>query len=423
MRRRQRAPTSCPLETPAARVNTIDLTHVSRAVATVANGVTMDLEWSEQEAEFRRALRASITANLRPGWNLDDRDMPEADDIDAVKAFCAALGGDGFLTPHWPPEHGGRAASPWEQLIISEETWRVGEPRGGQYMNTNWIGPALMAYGTPDQQAQHLPPIARGEVNWCQGFSEPDAGSDLAALRTRAVRDGDSYVVNGPKVWTSYAHAAEWCFLLVRTDPESPKREGITILLVPMDSPGIQVREIANPYAHHLIHEIHFTDVIVPVSARLGDENQGWGIVRNVLANERVGIARHAHSEHVVDDTAARARQLGIDADDPGVAETVGVAYSWCEAARALNYVAVAERIRDPHGSRPLAAVSRAITGPMEREVAWACQEVLGDHALAPGSEADRQVVTGTTSMIAAGAYEVQLDLIGRLCLDLPRSR
>ena len=383
----------------------------------------MELDWTADEAAFRAALRASIDANIRPGWTLDDRDMPDADDVLAVKAFCAAIGADGFLTPHWPVAHGGRDASPWEQLIISEETWRVGEPRGGQYMNTNWIGPALMAYGTAEQQAQHLPPITRGAVNWCQGFSEPDAGSDLAALRTRAVRDGNTYVVNGQKIWTSYAHAAEWCFLLVRTDPESPKREGITILLVPMDSPGIEVREIPNPFATHLIHEIHFTDVVVPIANRLGDENQGWGIVRNVLANERVGIARHAHSERVLDATVADAHDTGIDVDDPGLSESLGVAYTWCEAARAMNYVAVGERISDPHGARPLAAVSRAITGPMEREVGWACQEVLGDRALAGGTEADRQIVTGTTAMIAAGAYEVQLDLIARLCLDLPRGK
>ena len=383
----------------------------------------MHLDWTTEEAAFRAALRATINANKRPGWTLDDRDMPEQADIDAVKAFCAALGDDGFLTPHWPASYGGRDASPWEQLIISEETWSVGEPRGGQYMNTNWIGPALMAYGTPEQQALHLPPISRGEVNWCQGFSEPDAGSDLAALRTRAVRDGDSYIVNGQKVWTSYAHAAEYCFLLVRTDPDSPKREGITILLVPMNTPGIEVREIANPYAHHLIHEMLFTDVIVPVSCRLGDENLGWDIVRNALSNERVGIARHEHSEAVLDRTVTDAVALGVDVTDPGVEEALGMAYAWCEASRSLNYAAVAERIRDPHGARPTAAVTRSITGPMERMVAWAAQEVLGDQALAGGTEADRQLVTGTTAMIAAGAYEVQLDLIARLCLDLPRGR
>ena len=184
----------------------------------------MDLDFTEEENAFRAALRSAIEQNIRQGWTLDDRDMPDVEDVAAVKAFCAALGEGGFLTPHWPISYGGREASPWEQLIISEETWSVGEPRGGQYMNTNWIGPALMAYGTPEQQAERLPPITRGEVNWCQGFSEPDAGSDLAALRCRAVRDGDTYVVNGEKIWTSYAHAAEHCFLLVRTDPDSPKR-------------------------------------------------------------------------------------------------------------------------------------------------------------------------------------------------------
>jgi alkylation response protein AidB-like acyl-CoA dehydrogenase len=186
----------------------------------------MDLDWTESEASFRAALRASIDSNIRPGLNLDDRDMPEPEDVEAVKAFCAALGDDGFLTPHWPREFGGREASPWEQLIISEETWRVGEPRGGQYMNTNWIGPALMAYGTSEQQARHLPPISRGEVNWCQGFSEPDAGSDLAALRTRAVRDGESYVVNGQKIWTSYAHAADCASCSCAPTPSRPSVRG-----------------------------------------------------------------------------------------------------------------------------------------------------------------------------------------------------
>ena len=383
----------------------------------------MNLDWTPQEAAFRAALRSCIQENIRPGWTLDDRDMPEPEDVAAVNAFCAALGEQGFLTPHWPVEFGGRDASPWEQLIISEETWEVGEPRGGQYMNTNWIGPALMAFGSKEQQERFLPDITTGQVNWCQGFSEPDAGSDLASLRTRAERDGETYIVNGQKIWTSYAHAAEYCFLLTRTDFEAKKHEGITILLVDMKSPGVEVREIANPYAHHLIHEIHFTDVVVPIDNRLGDENRGWEIVRSILANERVGIARHVHSEAVLDQTLSDAARLGRDVDDANFESTLGMAYAWCEAARAMNYVAVAERIADPLGLRPMASVSRSITGPMERETEWACQSLLGDQAAEGGSEADRQVVTGTTSMIAAGAYEVQLDLIAKNVLKLPRSR
>ena len=382
----------------------------------------MDLDWTDEEAAFRAELRGVIAATIRPGWTLHDRDMPEAADVDEVKRFCRVLGEHGLLTPHWPAAYGGRDAGAWEQAIISEETWAVGEPRGGQYMNTNWIGPALMAFGTAEQKAHHLPMIAGGQVNWCQGFSEPDAGSDLAALRTRAVRDGETYVVNGQKIWTSYAHAADWCFLLVRTDPEAAKRAGISILLVPMDLPGIEVRDIPNPFSRHLIHEMHFTDVSVPVSHRLGDENVGWDIVRGVLANERVGIARHQHSELVLDQTVLDAAELGIDLDDAGLQETIGMAYAWCEAARSMNYVAVAERIRDPLGARPMAAVSRSITGPMEGVVSATCHAVLGDQALAAGTEADRQLVTGTSAPIAAGALEVQLNLIARLCLHLPRS-
>jgi alkylation response protein AidB-like acyl-CoA dehydrogenase len=381
----------------------------------------VDFDWTDEEIEFRDALRTFIEANIRPGWTMKDRDMPGSTEAEAVKTFCGAMGEAGFLTPHWPAEYGGRDASPWEQLIISEETWGAGEPRGGQYMNTNWIGPALMAFGTEAQKQHHLPLISSGAANWCQGFSEPDAGSDLAALQTQAVRDGDAYIVNGQKVWTSYAHAADYCFLLVRTDTEAPKREGITILLVPMDLAGIDVRDIPIPFTEHLLHEVHFTDVEVPVSERLGDENRGWDIVRSVLANERVGIARHEHSERVLDETVELAEAAGIDTTGPTMAQTLGRAYAWCEAARTMNYVAVGERIEDPLGRRPLAAVSRSITGPMEGVVSWACQSTMGDQALEADTDVDRQLLTGTTAPIAAGAIDVQLNLIARLCLDLPR--
>jgi alkylation response protein AidB-like acyl-CoA dehydrogenase len=289
-------------------------------------------------------------------------------------------------------------------------------------MNTNWIGPALMAAGTPEQQQYHLPRIAAGDVLWCQGFSEPEAGSDLASLRTSAVRDGDTYIVNGQKIWTSYAHPAEFCFLLVRTDPEAEKRRGISILLVPMNLPGIEVREIPNPFAVHLIHEIFFHDVAVPTNCLLGDENKGWDIVRNVLANERIGIARHQHSTLVLDHTVADARARDIDVDDPGLAEVIGLAYATCEAARSMNYAAVNERVHYPDGGRHLSAVSRTITGPMETTVAQACHDILGEEAMESGTDANRQLVTGTAAPIAAGSLEVQLNLIARASLDLPNS-
>jgi alkylation response protein AidB-like acyl-CoA dehydrogenase len=347
--------------------------------------------------------------------------MPEPGDRDDVIAFCQAMGERGFLTPHWPRQYGGREASPWEQAIISEEVWAAGEPRGPQYMNTNWIGPAIMLAGTPEQKERYLPPISRGEAMWCQGFSEPDAGSDLASLRTRAVRDGDAYVVNGQKIWTSYAHTADHCFLLVRTDPSSLGAEGITILLVPMNLPGVEVRDIPNPFVEHLFHEMFFNDVVVPASCRLGEENLGWEIVRQVLANERVGVGRHECSERTLDGAVRAAQSAGIDVDEPSVAATIGMAYAACEAARALNYAAVNERINVQRGARPMASVSRAMTGTMEVAVSAACFEVLGPRSLVRGSVAERQLAAGTTAPLAAGSLEVQLNLVGRLCLNLPK--
>jgi alkylation response protein AidB-like acyl-CoA dehydrogenase len=381
----------------------------------------MDFEWTEEEVAFRKELVTFIRENVRPDWTHHNREMVEPHDRDDVLKFCKAMGARGMLTMHWPKEYGGRQASPWEQAIVSEEIWAAGEPRGPQYMNTNWIGPALMLAGTKEQKEFFLPPITRGEAMWCQGFSEPDAGSDLASLRTSAVRDGDSYVVNGQKIWTSYAHTADYCFLLVRTDPNADRAEGISILLVDMHSPGIEVRDIPNPFCDHMIHEMYFNDVVVPVANRLGDENQGWSVVRMVLANERVGVGRHECTERTLDGAVAAAEAAGVDVDDPALAEVLGVAYATCEAARAMNYAAVNERVHDETGLRALAAVSRSLTGPMEGLAANACAEVLGENAVIKGSVAERQLAAGTTAPIAAGSLEVQLNLISRLILKLPK--
>jgi alkylation response protein AidB-like acyl-CoA dehydrogenase len=381
----------------------------------------LNFDWTEQEQAFRTELVTFIREHIRPGWTHHQREMPAPGDREAVLAFCRALGERGFLTPHWPREYGGREASPWEQTIVSEEMWAAGEPRGPQYMNTNWIGPAIMLAGTPAQQKFYLGPISRGEAMWCQGFSEPDAGSDLASLRTRAVRDGDVYVVTGQKIWTSYAHTADFCFLLARTDPEAKRGEGITILLVPMNLPGIDVRDIPNPWVEHMIHEMYFNDVAVPVDCRLGAENEGWEVVRQVLANERVGVARHECSERTLDGAIAAAESSGTDVEDPALSEVLGMAFATCEAARALNYAAVNERATITAGPRPAAAVSRALTGPMEGVVARACYEVLGERSLQRGSAAELQLAAGTTAPIAAGSLEVQLNLVARQVLNLPK--
>jgi alkylation response protein AidB-like acyl-CoA dehydrogenase len=167
-------------------------------------------------------------------------------------------------------------------------------------MGVNWVGPAIMRYGTPEQQRLHLPAISRGEVIWCQGFSEPDAGSDLASVQTAARRDGDGWRVSGQKIWTSYATMAQWCFLLTRTSRGEKKQQGLTIFLVPMSAPGIEVRPIASMIGPHHLNEVFFDDVWVTEADALGPIDEGWKVVQEVLAFERVGIARYARCERLL---------------------------------------------------------------------------------------------------------------------------
>ena len=180
------------------------------------------------------------------------------------------LADDGLLTIAWPTEYGGGGGSLWDQTVVREEMWAHHEPRGAQYMGLNWVGPAIMAYGTDEQKAQHLSAIAAGEVIWCQGFSEPEAGSDLASLRTRAEPDGDGWRITGQKIWTSYAGMAQWCILAARVG-SGERHEGITMFLVPMDTPGITVRPIRSMLGPHHLNEVFFDDVWAGPDAVLGE--------------------------------------------------------------------------------------------------------------------------------------------------------
>ena len=237
--------------------------------------------------------------------------------------FARLLAERGLLCLAWPEDFGGRGASVWEQTVVREEMWAHHEPRGAQYMGVNWVGPIIMRHGTEEQQRKHLPPIAHGEVIWCQGFSEPEAGSDLASLRTAARRDGDGWTVSGQKIWTSYATMAQWCFLLARTSKGEKKQQGLTIFLVPMDDPAIQVRPIRAMFGPHHLNEVFFDDLQVTEADVLGPVDGGWSIVQDVMSFERVGIARYARCERLL---AAAPSVLGDRWDDAarGITWAVG---------------------------------------------------------------------------------------------------
>jgi len=380
----------------------------------------VEFDWLESDIEHRREVVDFLAEVLPEDWEEISAHGPGSDAQAAYsKEFCAKLAERGWLTQHWPAEFGGSDAPPWRHCIIGEEMWAVGEPRGAQYMNVNWVGPAIMKFGSDEQKAYHLPRISSGQVLWCQGFSEPNAGSDLAALRTSAVRVGDDYVVNGQKIWTSYVQTAEFIILLVRTNSEGTGRHGISVLLVPVDLPGIEVREIPSVVGARYFHEVFFTDVRIPVTCLLGPEHDGWEVVNYALQYERVGAARYARASRVLDRLAELAGERGL-LSDPIIVDKLGEARGLVEAARVLTYRVIDIRA---HGGSPTAdsQVARVAATQVDTFVGSLALEILGPEALEYGSFADANFRLAMTAGVAVGATEVQLNLIASRFLGLPR--
>jgi len=375
----------------------------------------MHFAWDSEQRTFRSTVRAFLADHLPKDWESLAHGPASQAQSAFSRNFCGKLAEAGLLVPHWPKRWGGRDAGAWTSFILAEEMWEAGEPRGGQYMNVNWIGPTLMRFGSEEQQARYIPPMARGATIWCQGFSEPEAGSDLVSLRTRAEKQGSSYRINGQKIWTSYAQHAETCFLLART---APGRDGISVFLVPMDTPGIIVREIPSLIGEGDIHEVFWDDVEVPAGALLGAEGQAWDIARTALSLERVGIPRFALATKMLLRAVSILEQAGRFGY--GAIEQAARARAACEAARFYSYSIVDQR---QHGipTGPEASAARFATVMAERAV----HEFVVEHVpeALSGGEAmllahhQRAIVAG----IASGAAEIQLNMIATDLLKLPR--
>jgi alkylation response protein AidB-like acyl-CoA dehydrogenase len=380
----------------------------------------LEFDWSQDDIQHRSDVRAFLQQELPANWEEMSQHGPGGDSQAAFsRTFCARMAEKGWLTQHWPYEYGGRDCEPWRHSIVGEEMWAIGEPRGSQYMNVNWIGPAIMTYGSESQKLFHLPKISSGQVLWCQGFSEPEAGSDLAALRTRAQKIDDHYVINGSKIWTSYCNHADFIFLLVRTDPQSSRHRGISVLLVPMDTPGIAVREIPSVVGERYFHEVFFTDVTVPASVLLGPENNGWDVVNYALQFERIGAARYARAAVTLDKLADVAAERGM-LDDPIIVDRLGEARALCEAARVLVYRVIDIRAKD----RPPTAdtqLARVLSTTCDNAIGRLALDICGPESLEYASFADTNFRLAMTAGIAVGATEVQLNLIASRFLDLPK--
>lgn len=380
----------------------------------------MDFDWSDADRTYRGELQRFLESTLPDDWDERSKDGPGSDAVAAFsREFCPKLAERGWLTQHWPEAHGGAAASAWRHIILGEEMWSAGEPRSSQYMNVNWVGPTIMHFGTDAQKERYLPPIARGEAFWCQGFSEPEAGSDLVSLRTAARRDGDAYLVNGSKIWTSYVNHAQHCFLVVRTDPESRRHRGISVLLCPMDLPGIEMREIPSVVGDRYFFEVFFDDVRVPADCLLGSENAGWDVVTYSLAFERVGAARYARAARTLDALAALAAERG-QLESERVLEKLGEARALCEASRLLTYrvIDLREKGRPPSADTNLARIAGTRA---ELAVADLALELFGPEALEHGHFAEAHFRLAMTAGVAVGTTEVNLNLVASRFLDLPR--
>jgi alkylation response protein AidB-like acyl-CoA dehydrogenase len=307
------------------------------------------------------------------------------------------------------------------QAVLREEMWAHEEPRGPQYMNLNYIGPCIMRFGSEAQKRRFLPPMAAGEVIWTQGFSEPGAGSDLAAVATRADPRGDHFVVNGQKTWNSYADApADWCFLLARTDPAASRHEGLSLLLVDMRMPGITVRPIGSMAGPHELNEIFFDDVAVPRDCLLGEENRGWEVVTAGLTFERVGVARYARAGRMIELLVAHVKATGR-AGDPLVRAALADLRVRYEAARLLSYRAISLQAA---GAVPSVEVSiaRVHNTQLEQLVGHVGLEILGLEGEVAEGLPYRQWTRNVPTTIAAGTLEMQKNIIARRGLGLPRS-
>ncbi|NLR72994.1 acyl-CoA dehydrogenase [Novosphingobium sp. ERN07] len=380
----------------------------------------MEFGWTDDQIEYRRKVKQALDELLPPDW--DERYVPEsyASDlqVEYSREFCAALAERGLLLPHWPARFGGSDCPDWYHFILGEEMKAAGEPRGSQYMNVNWIGPTLLKYGTSEQQARHVGGISAGNVIWCQGFSEPNAGTDLAALRTRAELAGDHYVVNGSKIWTSYARKADWCFLLVRT---GPARKDVSILLVPMDSPGISVTSFPGLIKDGHLNEVFFTDVRVPVANRLGEEGQAWSIVTHALAYERVGVPRYHTGLDALDLAVERLKADGRWEADPIMRYRAGLLVAKFEAARMMTYLVVDQRVkREPPSTD--ANLSRVVSLEAVTEMSNFLADYLPDCLTGGDALLEDYYRINIPAGITGGTNEIQMDLVAQRGLGLPKA-
>jgi len=404
----------------------------------------MDFHDTPEEAAFRAQVREFIRTECPPGisrrgfgamfggggW--DDIRLG-TDEYRRLNAeWAKKLADNGWIAPAWPKEYGGAGMTVMQQFIFNHEMAKAGAPRGGNYgIGTGWAGPTIILYGTEEQKKTYLPPIVKGEAIWCQGFSEPGAGSDLASLQTRAVKDGDDYVINGQKIWTSGAHVSHWMILLARTDPSAPKHKGISYFILDMKSPGIEVRPLVNMANNHDFNEVFFDNVRVPKENVIGEENRGWYVGTTTLDFERSGIATSVSHGLMVADLSAwvrehrgepyvnRSEQLRFEIADRAIES---------EVEQMLSYQVISMQNRGLVPNKE-SSIAKLYSSELDIRIAGTALKALGlygqlkrgsPHAQFNG-RAESAYLYATTSTVGGGTSEIQRNIIASRGLGLPR--
>ncbi len=401
----------------------------------------VDFADSTEQAAFRREVEAFFDQNLPAELKVSDTEDPrtamegggeDPKRAEAVKQWRMALVEKGWIAPAWPKEYGGADLSPMEQFILNETIAERGVPR----MGVPDVGSTIMVHGTDEQKKEFLPPMVRGETRWCQGYSEPGSGSDLASLQTRGVRDGDDFVVNGQKIWTSGAHLANWMFALVRTDPEAPKHRGITYLLLPMDDPGISVRPLVQMSDARGFNEVFFEDVRVPVKNAVGEINRGWYVGATHLDFERSSIGNAVGQRRMLDtlrDYLLQERDAGSGRTRLGQKDAPRLEFAdrYIEAtvAKTLSQRVISMQAR---GLIPNyeASMTKVFATEFNQRIARTATKLLGKYGDLRDSDSEHTPMKGrwatmylssVSSTIAGGTSEIQRNVIATRGLGLPR--
>ena len=400
----------------------------------------MDFKLGEKEEALRKEIREFARKELPSEcFCLLLEEESRDEDWKLAMSISKKLAQKGWLVMAWPKEYGGQGASYWEQMVYGEECGYWGIP--GVAMGVSgvaWVGPSLMQFGNEEQRKKYLPLIASGEADgvWCTAYSEPNAGSDFANIQTRAVRDGDEYVINGQKVWTSCAHRARWCWLAVKTDPGAPKKHrGISIFMVDMKSPGITVNPLLNYYGDHIFNEVFFDNVRVPASNLVGEENKGWYHLMHSLASERhsLGPPLYGNARRLLDELAGYAKETQYDGKP--LSQNLGVRHMLADAAveaemlKLFNYQVTWELTQ---GLIPIYGSSRnkAFGDQLLERIGIIGMRLMGTYCqVDPYSKwtklhgiIQRVYLLSPGISIAAGTDEIEKNVIGQFKLGLPKS-